>query len=425
MNNKIKTAFYMNNNGIALRNLRDIENGNPGIGGSHYMQILLAHCLAQQYQDIAVTMYVTERQCFPAGIESKTVKGIEDALCQMKKDKCSVFILSNWMDVLGTGTEVLELIEKYRIKTIIWAHIFMNYQQYAYMSVSKYIRLFVCLGKQQLEMMRGLRLYRKSTYINYAVPPVHTSREIHDKKIVVYVGALYPYKGFHILAKYWKSIKKEVRDAQLWVVGSAKLYGDHIQLGKYGIAEAGYEKQFVQYLRGTGREIDASVHFLGNLGGSEKEKVVSQATVGIFNPCGRTETFGLSGVEFEAMGIPVVSIYRNSSLDIIKHEETGLLYKDEKEFPEYIIKLLKDSEYNQYLGRQARDYVTEEFKREKMIREWYEAIVCVSLNQSYYLKHDKSIIIDNQIWLHHIDNMVKEHTKIRKFIWESKLVTGA
>lgn len=424
MDGRIRIAFYMNNDGIALRNLQNIKSGNPGIGGSHYMQILLAYCLTQRYQEMEVTMYVTAYQRFPCGISCRQVEGIEDALCQMKKDRCHVLILSNWLDVVGTGTEVLGLIEKYRMKTIVWAHIFMNYEQYACMSASKYIRLFVCLGKQQLEMMRGLKLYGKSTYINYAVPPVHTYRQVHDKKIVVYVGALYPYKGFHILAKYWKYIKKKVDNAQLWVVGSAKLYGDHVQLGKYGIAEPGYEKMLVQYLRGMGRGIDSSVHFFGNLAGSDKEKIVSQATVGIFNPCGRSETFGLSGVEFEAMGIPVVSIYRNSSLDIIKHKETGLLYKDEKDFPEYIIKLLNDSEYNQRLGKRAHDYVMEEFKQEKMIDEWHEAIVCVALDKMYCLKHDKGIMVTNQIWLHHIDNLLKEHTGIKKLIWESKLVTG-
>lgn len=424
MSEKIKIAFYMNNKGIVSRNLQNIENGNPGIGGSHYMQLLLAHSLVQQHQDVEVTMYMTNCQCLPDGIVGKQVEGIEAALHQIKKDRCQVFILSNWIDVLGTGTEVLELIERYRIKTIIWAHIFMNYEQYAYMSTCKYIRMFVCLGKQQLEMMRGLRLYNKSTYINYCVPPIHTVRQTHDKKIVVYVGALYPYKGFHILARHWKYIKKNVEDAQLWVVGSAKLYGDHVQLGKYGIAEPAYEKIFAHSLLGKGMKIDTSVRFFGDLGGCEKENIVSQATVGIFNPSGRTETFGLSGVEFEAMGIPVVSIYRNSSLDIIRHNETGLLYKDEKDFPEYIIRLLNDSDYNQRLGRQAHDFVMKEFKKEKMIEEWYQAGVSIALDKPYCLKHDKSVMVENQIWLHHIDNFLKENTKIKKSIWASKLVTG-
>lgn len=422
---KIKVAFYLDNRYIADRDLWNIENGNPGIGGSQYMQLLIANHLVKQYTDLEVVMYVTARQNFTDGIEIHLVNDMEDALRCMKRDKCDVFILSNWYADLGLGIDKLRLVEKYKIRTIVWAHIFMQQQQYEYIASCKYIRLFVCLGKQQLEMLRGLKLYRKATYINYMLPPVHTIRQIHDKKIVVYVGAMYPYKGFHILAKYWKYIKENVSDAQLWVVGSAQLYGDNIKHGKYNIAEAKYERQFMHYLLDSSGKIDGSVKFFGSLGGAEKEQIVSQATVGIFNPCGKTETFGLSGVEFEAMGIPVVSIYRNSALDIIKDKETGLLYKEENCFPEYIIQLLNDEKYNRLLGEQARIFVNKEFEKGKIVKEWYDAIVSIATDSPYCLKHDKKFLPENQIWLHHIDNMLRENTRMKKFVWDSKLVTGS
>ena len=255
--------------------------------------------------------------------------------------------------------------------------------------------------------------------------PVNMFRQNQNEKIVVYVGALYPYKGFHILAKHWREIKKNVKGAKLWVIGSAKLYGDHVSLGRYGIAEASYEKQFIHYLLNSNGQIDDSVTFFGNLGGSEKEKIVSQATVGVFNPSGNSETFGLSGVEFEAMGIPVVSIYKNSALDIIKHKKTGLLYKKEEEFPEYVIRLLNDETYNHLLGEQGKAFVSEEFDSKKIVQEWHEAICCVAMDLPYKLKHSRGIMKDNQIWLHHIDNFLRENTNIKNFFWESKIVTGS
>ncbi len=422
---KTRIAFYLDNRYIVGRNLKDIERGNPGVGGSQYMQLLVVNHLIKRYADMEIIMYITAEQDFSDGVSVCLVHDIEDALRCMKRDKCRVFILSNWFADLGDGIHKLQLIDKYRIRTIVWAHIFMNQKQYAFIASCKYIRLFVCLGKQQLEMLRGSKLYRKATYINYVLPPVHTIRQVHDEKIVVYVGALYSYKGFHVLAKYWKEIKRNVRDAQLWVVGNAQLYGDNITHGKYNIAEADYEKQFVHYLLNSKGEVDSSVKFFGSLGGEEKEQIVSQATVGIFNPCGKTETFGLSGVEFEAMGIPVVSVYKNSALDIIKDKETGLLFKQERYFPEYIIRLLNDKKYNALLGNQARAFVNKEFNNEKIIGEWYEAIVSIATDNQYLLKHDKRILTDNQIWLHHIDNFMREKTHMKKFIWDTKLVTGS
>lgn len=424
MNTRIRVAFYLDNRTIEGRNLKDVEAGNPGIGGSHYMQLLTEYHLAQQYGDLDIFMYVTTPQDFPEGIRVRVTKGFEHALSCMKEDHCRVLVLSNWYTDLGDGNEVPELIEKYRIRTILWAHIFMNYRQYAFISSCKYIRLFVCLGKQQLEMLRGLRLYKKATYINYMLPPTHMLRGDHYEKLVVYVGALYPFKGFHILAKHWKYIKKKVPNARLWVLGSARLYGDHVSLGKYGIAEASYEKQFVPYLLNSYGEIDDSVTFWGSRGGREKEELVSQAAVGIFNPCGASETFGLSGVEFEAMGIPVVSIYKNSAPDIIKNKETGLLYKKEREFPEYIIELLNNDEYNQKLGRQGKEFVSKEFDKRKITEMWHDAILNVAFDNSYRLNHDKRIIFDNQICFHHLNNFLKEQTGRSNFPWENRLTTG-
>ena len=421
---KIRIAFYLNNKNIAGRNLYNVEEGNPGIGGSQYMQLLTASCLAKDYDDIDIIMYATEKQRLPEGIKLKQAEDIRHALSAMKQDGCDVFVMSNWYEDTGDGIETLKLIEKYKMKTIIWAHVFMNHEQYRFIASCKYIRLFVCLGKQQLEMLRGSRLYKKATYINYILPPVHSLRQENDKKIIAYVGAIYPFKGFHILAKYWKYIKKNVEDVQLWVLGSGRLYGDNVSLGKYEVAEAEYEKQFIHYLLDSNGEIDRNVKFFGSIGGSEKEKIVSQATVGIFNPSGLTETFGLSGVEFEAMGIPVVSIYKNSAPDIIKHKKTGLLYRKEKDFPEYIIRLLKDKEYNRTLGEHGRIFVTGEFDRKKIAEEWHDTIISIAGSKPYLLKHEKKIMLDNQIWLHHMDNYFRENTEFKKFIWESGLNTG-
>ena len=423
-NERIKVAFYLDNQNIVKRNLDNVEDGNPGIGGSQYMQLLVAHCLAECYKDLEIVMYTTAKQQFPKGITVKQVSGLKEALVSMKQDRCRVFILSNWYEDTGDGTETLRLIERHKIRTIIWAHLFMNYEQYVFIGSCKYIRLYVCLGKQQLEMLRGLKIYKKATYINYVLPPVHMPRRNQERKIVVYVGAMYSFKGFHILAKHWKEIRARVKDAELWVLGSANLYRDNVVLGKYKIAEEDYEKQFMPYLVDANGQIVSSVRFFGSVGGNEKEQIVSQATVGIFNPSGVTETFGLSGVEFEAMGIPVVSIYKNSAPDIIKHGKTGLLYKKESDFPEYIIRLLTDSAYNHILGKQAEKFVRSEFDKEKIVKEWHDTIVDIAQDEPYRLKHDKKFMADNQIWLHHMNNLLKGQTTINQSYLESRIHTG-
>ena len=136
---KIRIAFYLDNRYITGRNLQNIERGNPGIGGSQYMQLLLVNHLTKRYADLEIIMYVTATQNFPEGVEVCFVNDMEDALRCMKRDKCRIFVLSNWFADLGEGNDKLLLIEKYKIYTIVWAHIFMNYRQYAFIASCKYV----------------------------------------------------------------------------------------------------------------------------------------------------------------------------------------------------------------------------------------------------------------------------------------------
>ena len=69
-------------------------------------------------------------------------------------------------------------------------------------------------------------------------------RETKFQKEVTYIGSLIREKGFHVLAKAWKDVLKEVPDAKLNVIGSGKLYNRGSQLGKYGIADKEYEESW-------------------------------------------------------------------------------------------------------------------------------------------------------------------------------------
>ena len=65
------------------------------------------------------------------------------------------------------------------------------------------------------------------------------------RPIVTYVGSLTKGKGFHVLAKEWKNILKAVPDAELYVLGSGKLYDNKAELGEYGLAEKTYENNLL------------------------------------------------------------------------------------------------------------------------------------------------------------------------------------
>src|SRR5699024_4727723 len=124
------------------------------------------------------------------------------------------------------------------------------------------------------------------------------------------------------------------------VVGSGRLYNRNAKLGTYGIADESYEKEFIKFLIDKNGKILPQVHFHGVLGGEEKLDVMARCAVGIVNPTGETETFGISAIEFEAMGIPVVTRDTGGFRNVVETEKTGFLCNEIDQFVEKIKLLL-------------------------------------------------------------------------------------
>lgn len=72
---------------------------------------------------------------------------------------------------------------------------------------------------------------------------------------VCYIGSLHPAKGFQFLAQAWPKVLKEVPDANLFIIGSGKLYGRNAQLGKWGIAKEEFEEEFMPYITQNGKSL--------------------------------------------------------------------------------------------------------------------------------------------------------------------------
>ena len=100
-------------------------------------------------------------------------------------------------------------------------------------------------------------------------------------------------------------------------------------------------------------------------------EVINNTTVGVVNPSGLSETFCISAIELESMGVPVVSKKYGGLLDTIQDKKTGLLFKNEKDFVSSVVKLLKDKKLNDEYSRNAYHFVRETFSAETVIPVWY------------------------------------------------------
>ena len=160
----------------------------------------------------------------------------------------------------------------------------------------------------------------------------------------------------------WPHVLKEVPEAELYVIGSGKVYDSHASLGKLGIACKEYEDVFSPYLIKDGKLIP-SVHFLGRMG-AEKEDILLRTKVGVPNPTGITETFCLSAVEMQILGARIATIKAPGYLDTVKD---GILYRRPKQLVKSIVSLLKDNSSNY---EKAIRYFESEFSQNTILRQW-------------------------------------------------------
>ena len=405
----IKVGIYID---VRHKNVdcTSIERGNPGLGGTQYQMLLLAYHLANTYKGkFEVYLFVDEK-----------VKFANDSITQVQlpcKNSLREEIKQSGVRVLIVRSELdtLKCLEKLPIKIISWSHNFLRCELARQIAEQENVEVNVFVGKQQYDRYIDDDIIKKSTFIFNMVPSAEMLPQREIKKNVVFIGALISAKGFHILASIWKRILKDVPDAQLYVLGSAKLYGVSIgKMGRYGVAEKEYEDSFIRYLCDEGGNLLPSVHFEGIVGGSKVE-YFNNAAVGVINPSAKTETFGLGIVEMNTCGVPIVTANKNGFPDVVKNGETGFLCRSKSGLAKKIISLLKDRELNIRFGNNAYFY-SKTFAPEVILPQWISLInsVCNNRVTINYIRPNRPYIY-NLKWLVLIIRFIRYKMKISCF----------
>jgi glycosyltransferase involved in cell wall biosynthesis len=380
----MKVAFYLDNSGIAEIDLRYPEKGNPGIGGTQYMIVMIANQLGKSYGNLMeVSILAPNIGRLPTACRVCHAASFEEALEQAARHSIDIFIF--YLTKPGTvRAEHMAALESYpTLKAIAWAHNSLLAEDWDFLERSKSIAAVVNVGREQLDFYRDHPLFYKSTVINNCLDPSafdQSTSALATNNRVVYMGSLVEAKGFHHLAQVWPKIVAQIPHAELHVVGSGRLYGRDKTLGRWGIAEASFEEKFMPYLLDENGSLLPSVKFHGILG-AEKREILASAAVGVVNPSGENETFCISGVEFQAHRVAVVSARDWGLLDTIQHEKTGLLCRNQEELISNVVRLLKDVRLRRKLGEAAYAFARAHFQANCVAPEWYRLLVALEENR--------------------------------------------
>lgn len=364
----MKIGILYDDGGSVGLDLRRPDLGNPGVGGSQFCFLMLVLYYKKHYPNDQILLYHTNDagNIYGDDIECKHISDLNSFATECKKDGIDILLINfSRLKILDKS------IEDNQIKTIVWVHNFITGEFLKIAKKNRYVRRIVFVGKEQYDRYIDDDLIGKSECIfnMFNSECEEYTRNAILAPIVTYTGAIVKGKGFHALAIHWKDVLKLVPNAELYVIGSGKLYDRKAKMGSYGIATEAYEHEFMPYLTDDNGDILKSVHFCGILG-SEKVDIYKKTKVGVINPTARTEICPLSAIEMEACGIPVVSKFKNGMPDVIENGVTGMLSYSARDFKKNLIKLLTDDFLNEKYSVNAKKYIAEKFAPEKIIVQW-------------------------------------------------------
>lgn len=395
----IKVVIYIGAQSGSPIEINNIEKANPGIGGTQYCMLLLAHFLEKD-PNYKVFILGKRRIIANTDLNYAPVNADDELLNEVDRISPNLVILGHFPFSI-----LKQHFWKVQHNVVVWSHNFLYADFCKYIVENPSIKANVFVGKQQYDRYIDHDVINKSLHISNMVPDLQPNGcRINDSRTVVFIGAIIEGKGFLELCKIWKSIIARVPNARLLVMGSGNLY-NQTKLGKLGIASEDYENKFFPYISENGKLLP-SVEFLG-LVKEEKMDYFKTASVGVVNPTGRTETFGMGILEMATCEIPVVTSATNGFFDTIIDGETGFLCTTPDEISDKIVMLLEDPNKNEQMGKAAKANL-KHFSQEAIMPSWKNMIeaTCNDMLHIRYLNVSKPYYV-NMKWLRVINRIMR------------------
>jgi glycosyltransferase involved in cell wall biosynthesis len=145
------------------------------------------------------------------------------------------------------------------------------------------------------------------------------------------VGGLKERKGFDIVIKAVNLVKKDIPGIKYYIVGTQE------------------DKKYFSYLSGLIKKngLEDNISFLKEISDSKLKELYRRSKILVLTPVSSKynfEGFGLTYLEANASGLPVIGSYDNGGEDAIKYGYNGFLTKprDERDIAEKIVTLLKN-----------------------------------------------------------------------------------
>jgi glycosyltransferase involved in cell wall biosynthesis len=217
------------------------------------------------------------------------------------------------------------------------------------------------------------------------------------EKRILYAGAVSPHKGLHVLLDAFSIVVSEYPEVRLDVVGSQANYPlaetfdsqereliesiypfyayDWVSRlkAKLSLAPADAGSYLAQLKDRLSAEASGKVAFLGFIPRPELVDLYYNADVFAFASIWN-EGFGIPPVEAMAAGVPVVVTCSGAMPEIVRNQQTGFVVRknDPHALAVSILKLLRDDDLREKMGRTARSWVHQNFTWDRVAEKMHK-----------------------------------------------------
>ncbi len=186
-------------------------------------------------------------------------------------------------------------------------------------------------------------------------PPL---RSAPPEPVILYLGRLKKYKGIELAIEALPQVLEKVPDAQYWIAGEGSYRGAlEARIARLGLS--------------------GHVRLLGHVGGEEKLDLLRKTRVLVYTS--PKEGWGLSVIEANAMGVPVIASNAPGLRESVRDGETGFLvpHGDVAALADRLSALLSDDELWGRMGQAGIRWASR-FDWDRMTDETEELLVRVA-----------------------------------------------
>ena len=173
------------------------------------------------------------------------------------------------------------------------------------------------------------------------------------KKIILFVGRLVPYKGLEFLIRAMPSIREEIKNIKLIIIGDGIL-----------------KQQLEEMVSELG--LDDCIEFIPGLHNEKLPPYYFAAELFVLPSIYKAEAFGIVQLEAMACGKPIVStnVFGSGISYANKNGETGLVVppRNPKQLSKAVIKILGGENFRKLLGRNSKLRVKKYFSKSTMVK---------------------------------------------------------